>query len=190
VPIIAGRASAAYGAGFSRVVTPGYAGPFGAYDSLATVTLSTSTASVVFSGIPSGYKHLQLRTFAQQAAGGGYAEIVLGGATFVRRHWIMGGGSGALTSSQDTTNAPGVFTTAYNNGASVFAASIVDILDYGSTTKNKVTRSLGGSDNNGSGGVYLMSGLYTSTSSVTSITLNAVSQNFTQNSRFALYGVK
>ena len=39
--------------------------PEGAYDALATVSLSTTTASVTFSGIPSGYKHLQLRLIAR-----------------------------------------------------------------------------------------------------------------------------
>ena len=39
--------------------------PEGAYDALSTVTLSTTTASIEFAGIPTGYKHLQVRGFAQ-----------------------------------------------------------------------------------------------------------------------------
>ena len=163
--------------------------PEGAYDSLATVTLTGSTASLTFAGIPTTYKHLQLRTLAQQASTGGYAEIILNNATFNRRHYLYGNGSSALA-GQDTTNAPGIFSSAFSSGSSVFAGSIIDILDYTSTTKNKVTRSLGGVDNNGSGSIYLMSSLYTSSSAITSITINAISQNFTANSTFALYGVK
>ena len=38
------------------------AGPQGAYDALATVTVpSGGVASIEFAGIPTGYKHLQLR---------------------------------------------------------------------------------------------------------------------------------
>jgi hypothetical protein len=33
----------------------------GAYDALASVTLDANTASITFSGIPTGYKHLQIR---------------------------------------------------------------------------------------------------------------------------------
>lgn len=163
--------------------------PEGAYDSLATVTLTGSTASLTFAGIPTTYKHLQLRTLAQQASTGGYVEIILNDATFNRRHYLYGNGSSALA-GQDTTNAPGIFSSAFSSGSSVFAGSIIDILDYTSTTKNKVTRSLGGVDNNGSGAIYLMSSLYTSSSAITSMTINAISQNFTANSTFALYGVK
>jgi hypothetical protein len=34
-------------------LVPPYDGPYGAYDALATVTLSASTASITFAGIPS-----------------------------------------------------------------------------------------------------------------------------------------
>ena len=38
-----------------------YGGPYGAYDSLATVTVpSGGVASVTFAGIPSGYQHLHI----------------------------------------------------------------------------------------------------------------------------------
>lgn len=162
----------------------------GSYDALATITVpSGGLASVVFAGIPIGYRHLELRTFVQQASTGGYVEVILGNATFSRRHWVFGSGSSSAVASSDTTNAPGVFSSAFSSGNSVFASSVFEILDYAST-KNKTTRTLGGTDNNGSGSIYLMSGLYLSTTPVTSITLNAISQNFTQYSTFALYGVK
>jgi hypothetical protein len=159
------------------------------FDSIATTTLSTATASITFSSIPATYKHLQLRTLAQQASTGGYVEIILNNATFNRRHYLYGDGASA-NAGADTTNAPGIFSSAFSSGNSVFAGSVIDILDYTSTDKNKVTRSLGGVDNNGSGAIYFMSGLYTSSTAITSITLNAISQNFTTNSSFALYGIK
>jgi hypothetical protein len=149
---------------------------------------SGGAASITFAGIPAGYKHLQLRTSVQQASTGGYVEILLGGGTFNRRHYIVGDGASASAGS-DTTNAPGIFSSAFSTINSGFAGTVLDLLDY-SSTKNKVTRALGGIDNNGSGAIYFMSSLYTSTTAVTSITLNAIAQNFTQNSTFALYGVK
>jgi hypothetical protein len=164
--------------------------PAGAYDALATVTVpSGGAASVTFAGIPTGYKHLQLRTVVQQASTGGSVEMILSNATFVRRHYLYGSGSGSALAGADTSNAPGIFSSAFSSGNSVFAGTVFDILDYNST-QNKTTRSLGGVDNNGSGSIFLMSSLYTSSSAITSITLNATSQNFTQFSQFALYGVK
>lgn len=162
--------------------------PAGAYDALATVTLSAATSSVTFAGIPAGYKHLQLRTLVQQASTGGSVEVILSNATFVRRHYVYGDGASAAASA-DTTNAPGIFSSAFSSGNSVFAGSVIDILDYTSTDKNKVMRSLGGVDNNGSGSIFLLSSLYTSSTAITSITLNAISQNFTANSTFSLYGI-
>jgi hypothetical protein len=174
--------------GISGNLTPPWS-PEGGFDALAAVTVpSGGLASVTFAGIPSGYKHLQLRTFVQQASSGGYTEMILSGATFVRRHNVQGDGSVA-SSGSDTVNAPGIFSTAFSSGSSIFAANILDILDYNST-KNKVTRSTGGFDINGGGFSTLFSSLYTSTSAVNSITLNAITQNFTQYSQFALYGVK
>jgi hypothetical protein len=168
----------------------GRGGVVGSYDALASFTVpSGGLASITFAGIPTGYRHLQLRTFVQQASSGGYVEILLSNATFNYRHWVFGNGSGTASAGADTTNAPGVFSTAFSTINNGFAGSVFDILDY-ATTKNKTTRSLGGADSNGSGSMYLMSGLYTSTGPVTSITLNAIVQNFTQFSRFSLYGVK
>ena len=158
---------------------------------LATITLTSTASSVVFSGIPSNYTHLQLRTLVQQASTGGYVEVLFNNATFVRRHWVFGsGGGGSAAAGADATNAPGVFSSAFSSGNSAFASSVVDILNYTSTSKNKVTRSLGGVDNNGSGSIYLMSSLYTSSTAITSITLNAIAENFTSKSTFALYGIK
>jgi hypothetical protein len=167
----------------------GRGGAVGSYDALATITVpSGGLASVVFAGIPQGYRHLQIRTYAQQAAGGGSVEIIFNNATYNYRHFAYGNGTSAIAGA-DTFNAPGIFSSAADNGASVFAGTVFDLLDY-TSTKNKVTRALGGVDNNGSGAIYFMSGLFTSTTAVTSITLNATSQNFTQHTQFALYGVK
>jgi hypothetical protein len=67
----------------------------------------------------------------------------------------------------------------------------MDILDYTSTNKNKVGRHIGGVDYNGSGGVYLGSSLYSTTSAISSISLTSNNgQNFLQYSSFALYGIK
>jgi hypothetical protein len=51
-------------------------------------------------------------------------------------------------------------------------------------------RGIGAFDNNGSGSLKMMSGLWVNTSAITSITLTHSASNFTTASQFALYGVK
>jgi hypothetical protein len=67
--------------------------------------------------------------------------------------------------------------------------SIIDINDYSSTTKNPVVRVFRGEDANGSGNVYLVSGMLVSVGAVSSITFTT-SSNFSANTTFALYGIK
>jgi hypothetical protein len=71
------------------------------------------------------------------------------------------------------------------------SGTVLDILDYANTNKFKTVRSLTGVDANGSGFVALMSGLYRSTTAITSIKLfSTYGSNWTSTSTFALYGVK
>jgi hypothetical protein len=66
---------------------------------------------------------------------------------------------------------------------------ILDILDYGSTTKNKTVRLLQGFP--GSLKIIrLISGARYNTAAVTSVTFTAQAGSFTTASRFSLYGIK
>lgn len=67
-----------------------------------------------------------------------------------------------------------------------FSASITDFLDPYSTTKNKTIRTLGGYN----GETALNSGLWQSTSSITSITIRTTTDNFAIGSRFSIYGIR
>ena len=178
--------------------------PTGAYDSISSVTLSASASSITFSGIPSTYTHLQLR--------------VLGRSTFVRgagstvpvSMYMKIGNSGTIQSTNyyyhdlrgdgaTASAAGGSFTStvianntfpAANATSGIFGGTIVDILDYTSTTKNKTFRSLNGVDQNGSGTMALTSSLYFGTPlAITDIQLTS-DGDFAQYSSFALYGVK
>ena len=165
--------------------------PEGAYDSLATITLSTSTASITFTGIPSTYKHLQIRFIANDTVTS-RIRLRLNGDTGnnYSTHLLYGDGASALTAAAASAN---VITAgpALNSGGTSFAAGVVDILDYAITTKYKTVRTLSGVDINGSGEIGLYSGAWLNTVAVTSVTLFwDNSSNIAQNSTFALYGVK
>lgn len=179
-----------------------YDGPYGAYDALATVTVpSGGVSSVTFSGIPTGYKHLELRMFAQTnraTYGTDYSLMRINGdsGSNYSRHYLYGDGSSVGaggTTSGNYAMAPVTGTTTASN----FSASIISFLDYASTNKNKTIRALTGDDVNGTvagygGELYLLSSSWlNSSSAISSITFTVNSGGiFTQYSSFALYGIK
>lgn len=154
------------------------------FESIATVEVGAGgAASVSFTSIPADYQHLQIRSFHKMGAGT-YGEITLNSGSWARRHYLYGNGSSAAAGS-DTANAM------FAGSSSYWSATICDLLDYRSTNKNRVYRVLNGADNNGSGIIHLFSGLDTTTTATTSITITANSGgNFAQYSHFALYGIK
>lgn len=171
-------------------------GPVGAYDSLATVTVpSGGLASVTFAGIPSGYKHLQLRaTMLGSTTGVDSPYIRFNGDTGSNYSWHSLLGEGTTARAQAVAN-----TSSINMGGMWFglvgsypSVAIVDVLDYQNTNKYKTARVLTGQDNNSTyGSVGLESGLWQNTSAINSLTVFlSGSTTFSQYSSFALYGVK
>jgi hypothetical protein len=181
----------------SSSVTPQSWAPEGAYDALATVTLSQSTSTITFAGIPSEYKHLQLRCIAKtdRTETDDVMYIQFNSDTGSNYSWHSLRGNGTLTASGAGTSKTYIeinYGATGDSGASnIFANSVTDILDYTDTNKYTTTRTMNGMDLNGSGWVYLHSGNWRSTSAITSITLDQrYGSNFKQYSQFALYGVK
>ena len=168
----------------------------GDYESIATTTLGSDTASVTFSSIASTWTHLQLRVIARtnRSANFDTMRFELNGDTGnnYAYHSLYGDGSAAGASAATTQPYMSFDRLAGNNaGASTFGALIIDLLDYTNTNKYKTARNLGGADNNGSGELYFQSGLWQSTNAVTQIKIfPGVGTNFKANSHFALYGIK
>lgn len=166
------------------------------YESIATTTVGAGgAASITFSSIPSTYKHLQLRILGRGSAGSfPNTAIQLNGDTGAnyRVHYL--GADGASTFAGDfgasQTSANTGWLAGSSQAVNVFGVSIVDILDYSETTKNKTIRAIGGCDNNGSGLVGLWSGLWLNTGAVSSIVMSPAGGSWVQYSQIALYGVK
>ena len=183
----------------SSITTPSAFTPESGYDSLATVTLSGSSSSISFAGIPSGYKHLQLRMHTRASQAGTGSEWILaqfnsdataGNYSF---HYLGADGGGTVVSGNSTvpTGARVALQWSTSNPSSVFHSSVVDILDYNNTNKTKTIRSLSGSNTNTGtySELYQLSNNWHSTSAITSVTL-ASNWTFGTYSSFALYGVK
>ena len=171
------------------------------YESIATVTVSTTAATVTFSSIPSTYTHLQIRAMSinTAAALGNYTILNFNGDTGNNYSWhyVMGDGSTAYSGGNSATGSIRFDQVRGATGSNSYPQSTVfDILNYASTNINKTTRALDGGDGNGSnGGISLNSGAwYNSTTAITSIVLSSYSSGaaslFGTNSSFALYGIK
>ena len=161
--------------------------PSGAYDSIATTTVSSPVSSITFSSIPSTYTHLQVRALMlTTSASNIVARFNSDSGTNYAQHQLTGDGSSAAAGSQTSTGSPYFGYTNTQPGV-----MIIDILDYANTNKYKTSRILTGSDANGSGYVLLRSALWQNTNAVTQIdiTVNG-GANFNQYSSFALYGIK
>jgi hypothetical protein len=160
----------------------------GAMFAIAMVQVGSSGASSIsFSNIPDTYKHLQIRFIYET---GDWGTFRLNGDTNTsnyRGHGLYGQGASVLTS----TSAGIIYEpTSSNGGSRNCYAGVIDILDYTSTSKYKTTRSFEGTDINGSGYINLTSGLWMSTSKITSISMTRNTTDWGQNSQFALYGIK
>ena len=176
-----------------------------AFDPAATwlierVNISSNTASVTFSGIPSTYSSLQLRILSRStrtAMANLNIQVNSDTGTVYTRHELSGDGATATASGSaagGVTTASIARSTGTDSAASIFGVSIIDIHDYASTTKNKTMRSFFGIDNNSAapaGVVGMRSVLYIGTTAITSLTLtSASSTSFVAGSTFALYGMK
>jgi hypothetical protein len=160
----------------------------GSYESIATALGTGSSGVITFSSIPSTYKHLQIRLVGFQATNNDIF-IKVNSDAGVRQHWIMGNGSSATAGTNTGTGDGQYFGTTGFPSTTDPSAYIIDFLDYGSTTKAKTVRTLGGYDSNGSGRIHLLSHLFTTTSAISSITFTS-GNSYSSNSQFALYGIK
>jgi hypothetical protein len=165
------------------------------YESIATVTVgSGGSASVSFSSIPATYTHLQIRAIAKSNGGQDSLDLTFNGDTGGSQytyHSLYGNGSSAgVDVSRPRANIPTDIVLVDSSNTSMFSAGVLDILDYANVNKYKTTRVSSGFDLNGSGAAFLSSGLWMSTSAITSITLTGRSTNIGQYSSFALYGIK
>jgi hypothetical protein len=162
------------------------------YESIATVSVGAGGASSIeFTSIPSTYKHLQVRGIARRSSGSTNTIVNFNSDTGSNysTHYLLGNGSSASAGAESSVNR--FYLDILTASSTSYSASVMDILDYSSTTKYKTARTLAGIDLNGSGTVWLVSGLWRNTAAISSIKLFLESSaSFEQYSTFALYGIR
>lgn len=171
------------------------------FESIASATGTGSNTSITFSSIPSTYTSLQIRVLARNTNGSTDASIsqftLNGDTTAANYAWHELRGDGTTASASGASGAIPYYGMVVRNGATagIMGVSVIDIHNYASTSQNKTVRSFSGNDRNGAGIVGLWSGLYISTSAVSSLTLYAgttatTTTYFTTDTVIALYGIK
>ena len=173
----------------------------GDFESIATVTVGSGGASSIeFTSIPSTFQHLQIRGIFRESrslTSTGGMELRLNGdtASNYAYHLLYGNGSSAAATGA-SSQAIGYAVNIPRNSetASAFAAAVIDILDYGSTSKTKTVRAFGGYDGNNTNGIVMVDSTLwnNSADAVSTILLRppAAAGNFVQYTTATLYGIK
>jgi hypothetical protein len=191
MPIVgsfAGASARAYGLG------AGVTGP-GDFESIATVTVgSGGQANIEFTGIPSTYKHLHFRGALKRTSGSFDVDTIqLNGDTSTNYSWhdLYGDGTSiGVTAGASASFVYGIVTPGSTQGSTNFGIFTLDILDYANTNKFKTFRSFSGTDSNGSGYAWMMSGNWRNTNAITSIKFTPASGSYAQYVNIGLYGIK
>ena len=161
---------------------------------ISTQLISSTTATVTFSGISQSYRHLQVRVAVRSDAAAEADAVIFNfngdTGTNYSFHSLMGTGSSVVSNATVSgTYGLGNNIPAATATTNSFGASIIDILDYSSTTKNKTTRSLGGMNSATTSYARFISSAWLSTAAITSIVLKPTgTNNFVAGSRISLYG--
>jgi hypothetical protein len=167
------------------------------FESIATVTMGAGGgSSASFTSIPSTYSHLQIRFIATTNDSNYNAALIRfnsdSGSNYAWRA-MYGAQTGVGAEGAYPDTAIRTISIGGTTQGSAFTVSIVNILDYKSTSKNKSSRWITGQDSNGAGYGQQGSGLWmNNTTAITSITITPITGGavFREYSSFALYGIK
>lgn len=182
------------------IIASGGAAAAGAtsFESIATASGTGSSGTITFSAIPGTYKHLHIRGIARTTTAIDddqdiYIRFNSDSGNNYATHAVRGTGGTVGTNELASTSSMFALRGARGNNSSsnTLGASMIDILDYASTSKNKTMRAFAGNeDNDTTGDVAISSGLWMSTSAITTIQLLTAADNWTTQTTFALYGIK
>lgn len=171
------------------------------FESIATASIDGSLPqSVTFSSIPNTYKNLQIRIFGR--AGGFqtssrsvnlfYNNDKTSLTRYHRMYYVSNGFIGADGSQSGAGNIfVGQFAAAGGMLSNTGGVAIIDIIDYASTSKTKVTRSISGINVNSTSqsAMEIVTAYWPITNAISSIELQ-LGDGWSNISSIALYGIK
>lgn len=172
------------------VANSGVSAGAGSYESIASATPTTGTV-VTFSSIPSTYQSLQLRFAIRNATSTSNLFLQVNGDTAANYVYHLLEGDGVSVGAGGNITQTNIqFLSGTSTDTTHLFVGIVDIHNYSVTIQNKTIRAITGIDRNGSGDIELLSGLWRSTSAITSLSITSGTNFATTGSTISLYGIK
>lgn len=162
------------------------------YTLIASNVLTTTTASVTFSAIPSTYTDLVVRTSARSTFTDTSVTVAFDSPSAVFSGTTLQGSGSAAISGRFTANGQGIAGSIdiSTQTASTFASSEMYIPNYRSTV-NKPFAEFGVQENNATASdITSVANLYSSALPITTMTFYAGGGSFVAGSSFYLYGIK
>ena len=168
------------------------------YKKIASVTLTSSQASIDFQNIPATYDDIIIKTSLRQTDGNpnAFPFITFNGTSSTNHssRWILGTGSGSPSSG----SASVIFwaTSKLADTASTFGNHEIYIPNYTSSTNKSLSIDSVYENNGTDARQFLIAGLWSTTSVINRIVIQSgdntasAGYNFVANSTAVLYGVK
>lgn len=170
----------------------------GAFELIETVNLTSTQTDITFSNLGTyntTYKHLQIRGTVRSNRGDDNSNLGLrfnadSGSNYAWHTLQTLSGSFDFANGANDSSMTFGYTIAGNTtNANHFGAYVIDLLDVYNTNKFKTARSFSGQPS-GRNFISAASGLWRSTSSVTSITLLDRNGSMVSGTRWSLYGMR
>ena len=163
------------------------------YEKIATTTLSSATASVTFSSIPSTYTDLVLVAYAantgSDAANTGYMQYNSDSGNNYSDTIVYTNGATPTSFRTTTTNAIGLWTIMGSTDSSRYSSIVVNFQNYSNSTTYKTTLNRIGTATTSGGWTNMSVGMWRNTNAITSILVGG-GTNWRSGSTFTLYGIK
>ena len=168
------------------------------FESISTTVVSGSQASVTINSIPQTYTHLQIRSrlIGTQNNPPGTCFVEINSDTNTNNysnHYLVGDGSSVSNGYLSPGGSRRIIFAGHTYAGvqpTYPHVGIVDVLDYTNTSRYKTFRQFFGNETNSYGEICLDSGLWMSTSAITSLKFFLDAGNLTTGTRIALYGIK
>ena len=156
---------------------------------ISSVTVGSGGAATIdFTSIPQTYTDLVVSTSLRSNVTGGYVNISFNSnTTGYTNRYIQGSGSTATSANNvgrfaDISNYSGDTASTFSNGQ-------IYIPNYTSSNNKSYSSDTANENNATQAYMYLIAGLWSNTSAITSIQLSPSSGNFVQYSTAYLYGI-
>ena len=160
------------------------------YEAIATVTATTSVATIDFTSIPQTYTDLVVKISTRAGNGLGQFLTFNSSTTGYSARRLQGSGSSATSETGGATN---IFFLCNDNRstASTFGNSEIYVPNYTSSNNKSVSiDSVTESNDTSYGYQALVAGLWSNSAAITNITLTPETGNYVQYSTATLYGIK